>query len=131
MLPLLFCFIFVVAFKEAHAYKSSGRIELVLASTHKGTGNSEIDTFYDLLHDFARSHQHYFDRGNFLEYDTNINDLPVAKFGLDLVNCDDLLEFLRSIKPKKYHLKYASVKCGGQFYPLCLIPPCDPEKYKA
>ncbi|KHJ77686.1 hypothetical protein OESDEN_22694 [Oesophagostomum dentatum] len=134
MLPLLFCFILVVTFKEAHAISLSGPIQLVLASTNNGTGKNETDasdTFYDLLHDFAQSHQHHFNRGNLRVYETNINGLPMTKFGLNFVNCEDLLKFLHGIEPGKYNLKYASLRCGERLsMSMCLIPPCDPNKYK-
>ncbi|KHJ82267.1 hypothetical protein OESDEN_18041 [Oesophagostomum dentatum] len=57
--------------------------------------------------------------------------MPAAKFGLKFVNCEDLLEFLKRIKPKKYHLQYASVKCDALSFSLCMVPPCDSQKYEA
>ncbi|KHJ95025.1 hypothetical protein OESDEN_05035 [Oesophagostomum dentatum] len=119
-------------FKQVHAHSSSNIIEVVLASTYNGTDNSEIDIFYDLLHDFEDSYKYHLSRRNFRKLETNINGLPMAKFGLKSVNCKDLLEFLKGIRrPRKYHLKYASVKCGGLSFPLCMVPPCDPQKYKS
>ncbi|KHJ93350.1 hypothetical protein OESDEN_06746 [Oesophagostomum dentatum] len=134
MLRLLFCFIIVVASKEAQDSDLSGPIELVLARADNGTEGSDVDaseTFYELLNDFAKFQNHHFNMGNLHKYES-FTGLPVAKFGLDLVNCEELLAFLHMIEAEKYHLKYVLVKCGENLsMSMCFTPPCDPEKYKA
>ncbi|VDN27217.1 unnamed protein product, partial [Cylicostephanus goldi] len=58
------------------------------------------------------------------------NGLPVAKYGLRYTNCEQFRQFLSGTNLRqRYHLQYASVKCGRMRFSYCLGFVCDGENY--
>ncbi|KHJ80674.1 hypothetical protein OESDEN_19648, partial [Oesophagostomum dentatum] len=67
-------------------------VEVLLASEHytKNSQHSEMDDFHELFDEFAETHGIHYNKRNFRELETNINGLPVAKFGLRNTNCEEV-----------------------------------------
>ncbi|EYC39973.1 hypothetical protein Y032_0634g907 [Ancylostoma ceylanicum] len=106
-------------------------VEVTLASEYYDKDNMKyaLDDFSDLFDEFAQQQGIRFHRGNFREIDTFINGLPVAKYGLRGVDCEQFRQFLSGVKAQKYHLQYAAVKCGPMTFSFCMAFSCTPEDY--
>ncbi|CAJ0599143.1 unnamed protein product [Cylicocyclus nassatus] len=104
-------------FGIAYCAYPSGIVEVVLASESQQTAS---DDFLELFYEFARKQGIHLNKRNFRELESNINGLPVAKYGLRGIDCEKLRKFLGEIRSQKYRLQYASVKCGRTTVSFCM-----------
>ncbi|RCN51417.1 hypothetical protein ANCCAN_02368 [Ancylostoma caninum] len=105
-------------------------VEVTLASEYNNsTMNYALDDFHDLFDEFAQQQGIRFHRGNFREIAAFINGLPVAKYGLRGVDCEQFRQFLSGIKAQKYHLQYAAVRCGPMTFSFCMAFSCTPDDF--
>ncbi|EYB88852.1 hypothetical protein Y032_0240g3341 [Ancylostoma ceylanicum] len=106
-------------------------VEVTLASEYSDSNakNHALDDFNDLFDEFAQQQGIRLHRGNFREIQSFINGLPVAKYGLRGVDCEQFRKFLSGVKAQKYHLKYAAVKCGPMTFSFCMAFSCTPEDF--
>ncbi|EYC18986.1 hypothetical protein Y032_0025g1098 [Ancylostoma ceylanicum] len=130
MFPLLF-FLLVVAIVDHASSSPWEMVEVTLASEYYDKDNMKyaLDDFSDLFDEFAQQQGIRFHRGNFREIDTFINGLPVAKYGLRGVECEQFRQFLSGVKAQKYHLQYAAVRCGPMTFSFCMAFSCTPEDF--
>ncbi|KAK6744728.1 hypothetical protein RB195_011445 [Necator americanus] len=128
MLHLLPSLLLVVIFQ--HVLSSPWEmVEVILASEHYNGKHHYLDDFFELFDEFAEQEGIHINKRNFREIQTNINGLPVAKYGLRGVDCEKFRQFLSGIKAQKYHLQYASVKCGPMTFSLCMAFSCAPDDF--
>ncbi|CAJ0599144.1 unnamed protein product [Cylicocyclus nassatus] len=115
-------------FSVAYGASSWDMVEVLLVSEHYGhnSQHSALDDFNDLFDEFAESQGIHFNKRNFRELQTNTNGLFLAKYGLRGIDCEGFRKFLSGIKAQKYHLHYASVKCGPATFSLCMAFSCEP-----
>ncbi|EYB85733.1 hypothetical protein Y032_0292g1587 [Ancylostoma ceylanicum] len=147
MLRLLLSLLLVAIVEHVHSSPWE-MVEVTLASEYysNNTIKYALDDFHDLFDEFAQQQGIRFHRGNFREIATFINGLPVAKYGLRGVDCEQVLlcppqpieieyvslqfrQFLSGVKAQKYHLQYAAVKCGPMTFSFCMAFSCAPEDF--
>ncbi|VDM82016.1 unnamed protein product [Strongylus vulgaris] len=106
-------------------------VEVLLASEHytNSSYHSALDDFRDLFDEFAEQSGTHYDKRNLRELETYISGLPVARYGLRNTDCEQFRQFLSGIKAQRYHLQYASVKCGAMTFSYCMAFACDPFEY--
>ncbi|ETN82886.1 hypothetical protein NECAME_17614 [Necator americanus] len=106
-------------------------ITVVLGSDHSNKigMHDALDDFYELFDEFAEQQSIHFHKRNFRELQRNISGLPVAMYGLRGVDCEQLRQFLSGIRAQKYHLQYASVKCGPMTFSFCMGFSCNPDDF--
>ncbi|RCN51217.1 hypothetical protein ANCCAN_02578 [Ancylostoma caninum] len=109
-------------------------VEVTLTSEYHGYHTEDInsyalDDFHDLFDEFAQQQGIRLHRGNFREITTFNYGLPVAKYGLRGVNCEQFRQFLSGVKAQKYHLQYAAVRCGPMTFSFCMAFSCTPENF--
>ncbi|KAK6744718.1 hypothetical protein RB195_011437 [Necator americanus] len=107
-------------------------VEVTLAGEHTSSNYSRhnsFDDFFELFDEFAEQQGIHFNKRNFREIEANINGFPVSKFGLRGVDCEQFRQFLNGIKAQKYHLQYASVKCGPMTFSFCMAFSCSPVDF--
>ncbi|RCN51218.1 hypothetical protein ANCCAN_02579 [Ancylostoma caninum] len=88
-----------------------------------------LDDFYDLFDEFAQQQGIRFHWRNFRKITTFIDGLPVAKYRLRGVDCEQFRRFLSGVKAQKYHLHYAAVRCGPMTFSFCMAFSCTPEDF--
>ncbi|RCN52516.1 hypothetical protein ANCCAN_01214 [Ancylostoma caninum] len=105
-------------------------VQVTLASEYYDNNMKyALDDFNDLFDEFAQQQGIRFHRGNFREIETFIKGLPVAKYGLRGVDCEQFRQFLSGVKAQRYHLQYAAVKCGPMTFSFCMAFSCTPEDF--
>ncbi|ETN81382.1 hypothetical protein NECAME_08511 [Necator americanus] len=106
-------------------------VEVILASEHYDNNSKHhyLDDFSELFDEFAEQQGIHINKRNFREIETNISGLPVAKYGLRGIDCEQFRQFLSGIKAQKYHLQYASVKCGPMTFSFCMAFSCAPDDF--
>ncbi|KHJ96667.1 hypothetical protein OESDEN_03362 [Oesophagostomum dentatum] len=131
MIHLLLPVLFICTTYQVHA-SSWEMVEVLLASEHytNSSKHSALDDFRDLFDEFAEQQGIHYNKRNFRELETYINGLPVAKYGLRGTDCEAFRKFLSGIKAQRYHLQYASVKCGPMTFSFCMAFSCDPFEYR-
>ncbi|KAK6744741.1 hypothetical protein RB195_011454 [Necator americanus] len=115
-----------------HVLSSSWEMITVTLGSEHYTDNgkhSALDDFHELFDEFAEQQGIHFNKRNFREIETNISGLPVAKYGLRGVDCEQFRQFLSGIKAQKYHLQYASVKCGPMTFSFCMAFSCTADDF--
>ncbi|VDM79612.1 unnamed protein product [Strongylus vulgaris] len=84
--------------------------------------------------EFAESHGLHYNKRNLRElelYESAADGATVGKYGARHTNCEEFRQFLSGIKAQKYHLQYASVKCGAMTFSFCMAFACQPHLYVA
>ncbi|EYC18987.1 hypothetical protein Y032_0025g1099 [Ancylostoma ceylanicum] len=127
----LLCSLLIVAIVEHVSSSPWEMVEVTLASEYYGNDTIKyaLDDFADLFDEFAQQQGIRFHRGNFRAIATFINGLPVAKYGLRGVECEQFRQFLSGVKAQKYHLQYAAVRCGPMTFSFCMAFSCTPEDF--
>ncbi|CAJ0598370.1 unnamed protein product [Cylicocyclus nassatus] len=115
-----------------HASSSWEMVEVLLASDHYNNVTQQHTALYDfieLFDEFAEQNGLHFNKRNFRQLEAYISGLPVARYGIRNIDCEAFRNFLSGVKAQRYHLQYASVKCGGMTYSFCMGFACDPYGY--
>ncbi|KHJ89967.1 hypothetical protein OESDEN_10196 [Oesophagostomum dentatum] len=107
-------------------------IEVKLVSEHyKDTAEHRaLDDFQELFDKFAETHNLHYNKRNFRILESYPNGLPISKYGIRNTNCEEFRRFLSGIKAQKYHLQYASVKCGPMTFSYCMAFSCNPYEFQ-
>ncbi|EYC44729.1 hypothetical protein Y032_0452g1700 [Ancylostoma ceylanicum] len=89
------------------------------------------DEFDDLFDAFAkRNGTHYTKRD--LQRDETFYQYgrTMTKYGVHGADCQQFQKFLLELRPQKYHLRYAHVRCGRMTFSVCLAFSCPNDPFK-
>ncbi|KHJ83865.1 hypothetical protein OESDEN_16430 [Oesophagostomum dentatum] len=103
-------------------------IEVNLVSEHykDNADHSPLSDFEGLFDEFADSQDIPYIKRNLRVLEVRLSGWPTAKYGIRNTKCEEFRQFLSGVKAQKYHLRYASVKCGPMTFYYCMTYSCNP-----
>ncbi|RCN26758.1 hypothetical protein ANCCAN_27515 [Ancylostoma caninum] len=109
-------------------WSTANSMDVILESEreyNKENWETMYDDFDELFDAFAKRQGSHFNKRN-LQRDEGFYqyDVPKAKYGVHGADCMEFIKFLLDLRPQKFHLRYAHVRCGRMTFSLCLAFSC-------